>query len=53
MLLGVLLLLQTGAPSDRSRIDTIVVENRNVFDEDDPAPGWMANLANGLHIRRP
>jgi len=51
VLLGVLLLLQTGAPSDRPRIDTIVVDNRNVFDEDDPAPGWMANLANGLHIR--
>ena len=51
MLLAVLLALQTGNPSSRRIIDTIVVENRNVFDTADGAPGWVANLANGLHIR--
>ncbi|HET8713573.1 MAG TPA: hypothetical protein VFM23_07810 [Gemmatimonadales bacterium] len=47
MLLGVLLLLQTAAPT----VDTIIVENHNVFDRHDAAPDWMANLANGLHVR--
>lgn len=55
MLLGVLLLLQTGSPavrpSDRLKIDTIIVENSNVFDKNDAAPDWVANLANGLHVR--
>ena len=50
MLLAVLLLLQTGNPSSR-RIDTIVVVNRNVFDAEDAAPGWVASLANRLHVR--
>ena len=53
MLLAVLLVLQTGggARSVSPRIDTIIVENRTVFDTADGAPGWVANLANGLHIR--
>ena len=51
MVLAVLLLLQTGDPSSRRIIDTIVVENRNVFDADDAAPGWVASLANRLHVR--
>jgi len=51
VLLGVLLLLQTGSPAVRRTIDTIIVENRNVFDKQDAAPDWVANLANGLHIR--
>ncbi|MGH7520535.1 MAG: hypothetical protein ACREMI_04575 [Gemmatimonadales bacterium] len=54
MLLGVLLLLQTGNPADRPserRIDTIIVENGNVFEGKDAAPDWVANIANGLHIR--
>lgn len=38
-------------PSDRLTIDTIIVENRNVFDRKDAAPDWVASLANGLHIR--
>lgn len=32
-------------------IDTIIVENGNVFARDDAAPNWVANLANGLHLR--
>ena len=47
MLLGLLLALQSASPS----IDTIIVENHNVFDRRDAAPDWMAGLANGLHIR--
>lgn len=33
------------------RIDTVIVDNRNVFDPEDGAPVWVANLANGLHLR--
>lgn len=51
MLLGVLLLLQTGSVAPRQTIDTIIVENHNVFDKKDGAPDWVANLANGLHLR--
>lgn len=55
MFLGVLLLLQTGNPADRPSarpiIDTIIVENRNVFDRNDAAPDWVAKLANRLHVR--
>jgi len=32
-------------------IDTIIIENRNVFDDKDGAPDWVAHLANGLHLR--
>ena len=34
-------------------IDTIIIDNRNIFDGDsaDPAPGWVSRIANGLHIR--
>src|SRR6266545_854207 len=32
-------------------IDTIIIENRNIFDRDDPAPDWVAHLANRLHMR--
>ncbi len=55
MLLGVLLLLQTGSPavrpSDPQTIDTIIIENRNIFDREDAAPDWVAHLANKLHMR--
>lgn len=55
MLLGVLLLLQTGSPavrpSGRPTIDSVIVENGNVFDGKDAAPGWVASLANRLHVR--
>ena len=52
MVLAVLLLLQTGTPSERPpRIDTIVVENRNVFEGNDGAPDWFARLANKLHVK--
>jgi hypothetical protein len=58
MLLSFLLLLQTGSPSppaarpsDPQVIDTIIIENGNVFDHEDGAPDWVAHLANGLHMR--
>ena len=41
----------TVRPSDRQIIDTIIVDNRNIFDREDAAPNWVANLANGLHVR--
>ena len=33
-------------------IDTIIIENGNVFDgsDGDGAPAWMARLANTLHL---
>jgi hypothetical protein len=51
VVLAVLMILQAGNPAAVQRIDTILVENGNVFSEDDGAPGWVANLANGLHIK--
>lgn len=50
MLLGVLLAIQTISPATQT-IDTIIIENGNVFSERDGAPGWVSNLANTLHIR--
>jgi hypothetical protein len=32
-------------------IDTIIIDNRNIFDQEDASPDWVANLANGLHMR--
>src|SRR5438552_1165930 len=40
---------QTASPSQR--IDTILIENRNIFDREDAAPDWVARLANRLHMR--
>src|SRR4051794_30186710 len=40
---------QTDSP--HQTIDTIIIENGNVFDRDDAAPDWVAHLANGLHMR--
>ena len=55
MFLGVLLLLQSGSPAvrpaDPQTIDTVIVENRNIFDREDAAPDWVARLANKLHMR--
>jgi hypothetical protein len=42
---------QADRPSGRLTIDTIIVENGNVFDGKDAAPDWVANLANRLHLR--
>jgi hypothetical protein len=42
---------QTDRPSGRPTIDTIIVENGNVFDGKDGAPDWVAALANRLHVR--
>ncbi len=39
---------QTDGPQT---IDTIIIENGNVFDHEDGAPNWVAHLANGLHMR--
>jgi len=38
-------------PSTRPTVDTIIIDNRNVFDQEDPSPDWVANVANGLHMR--
>jgi len=38
-------------PSDRQIIDTIIIENGNIFDRDDATPDWVAHLANKLHMR--
>jgi len=32
-------------------VDTVVIDNRNVFDRDGDGPGFIARLANALHIR--
>jgi len=40
---------QTDSP--RPTIDSIIIDNKNVFDRDDAAPNWVAHLANRLHIR--
>ena len=50
-----LLLLSAGPPVRLSAqvIDTVVIVNRNVFDleADGAAPGFLARLANALHVR--
>lgn len=38
-------------PPDRQKIDTIIIDNHNIFDGDDASPDWVANLANRLHMR--
>jgi len=40
-----------GRPAVAQTIDTIVVDNRNVFDNANDGPGFVARLANALHIR--
>ena len=45
---GLLALLVAASPQT---IDTIVVDNRNVFDQANDGPGFVARLANALHIR--
>src|SRR6267378_3097266 len=39
---------QTDVPQT---IDTIIIENGNIFDHPDATPGWVAHLANRLHVR--
>ena len=46
---GLAALLLSAAP--QQRIDTIVVENRNIFDRANDGPGFVARLANALHVR--
>jgi hypothetical protein len=46
-----LLLGPTVRRSDCQTVDTIIIENGNVFDREDAAPDWVAHLANGLHMR--
>src|SRR5207249_10943208 len=36
-------------PSAHQTIDTVIIENGNIFDRADAAPGWVAHLANRLH----
>ena len=42
---------QTDSHPVPQTIDTIIIENGNVFDHEDAAPNWVAHLANGLHMR--
>ena len=41
---------QTDSPPPQT-IDTIIIENRNIFDREDVAPDWVSHLANRLHMR--
>ncbi|PYR28526.1 MAG: hypothetical protein DMF98_02610 [Acidobacteria bacterium] len=41
---------QTDSPPPQT-IDTIIIENRNIFDHEDVAPDWVSHLANRLHMR--
>ena len=45
---GLVALLFTASPQT---VDTIVVDNRNIFDHANDGPGFVAKLANALHIR--
>ncbi len=50
---GVAVLL-SAVPPDRlsaQTIDTVVIVNHSVFNLQDDAPGFLARLANGLHVR--
>jgi len=46
---GLVALLLSAAP--QQIVDTIVVDNRNIFDHAADGPGFVAHLANALHIR--
>src|SRR6267378_1872612 len=43
--------VRTASPSARQTIDTVIIENGNIFDRDDATPEWVAHLANKLHVR--
>ncbi len=45
---GLVALLFTAAPQT---VDTIIVDNRNIFDHANDGPGFVARLANALHVR--
>ena len=45
---GLVAVLLSASPQS---IDTIVVDNRNVFDQANDGPGFVARIANALHIR--
>jgi hypothetical protein len=47
--LGLAALLLSAAP--QQTIDTIVVDNRNIFDSANDGPTFVARLANALHIK--
>jgi len=46
---GLVALLLSAAP--QQIVDTIVVDNRNIFDHANDGPGFVAHLANALHVR--
>jgi hypothetical protein len=48
---GLVALLLSAAPQTRQTVDTIVVDNRNIFDGSGDGPGFVARLANALHVR--
>ena len=45
---GLVALLFTASPQT---VDTIIVDNRNIFDHANDGPGFVARLANALHVR--
>jgi len=47
---GLVALLLSAAPAPQT-VDTIVVDNRNIFDRSGDGPGFIARLANALHVR--
>ena len=50
---GIVLVLLSGGPPVRlstQTIDTVVVVNHNIFDLEGDAPGFLARLANRLHV---
>ena len=47
---GLVALLLSAAPASQT-VDTIVVDNRNIFDRSGDGPGFIARLANALHVR--
>ncbi|HKC40975.1 MAG TPA: hypothetical protein VKC15_15655 [Gemmatimonadales bacterium] len=47
---GLVALLLSAAPATQT-VDTIVVDNRNIFDRSGDGPGFVARLANALHVR--
>lgn len=49
--MGVVLATIAAAPLSGQTIDTVVVVNHSVFDLEHDAPGFLARLANALHVR--
>ena len=46
---GLVALLLSAAP--QQTVDTVIIDNRNIFDRAHDGPGFVARLANALHVR--